>query len=98
VSTGVLSGLRHWAAGSAADMAAVELLAMVAGGRLLRSSSPWVQPCVRPGWYWLDATLLAQVPPRLRGRDRQLVALAIVLLGDTRPVRARQTVQSAVAA
>ena len=98
MSTGVLSGLRHWAAGSAADMAAVELLAMVAEGRLLRSSSPWVQPCVRPGWYWLDATLLAQVPPRLRGRDRQLVALAVALLGDSRPAARPRVTRTAVAA
>ena len=98
MSTGVLSGLRHWAAGSAGDMAAVELLAMVADGRLLRSSSPWVQPCVRPGWYWLDATLLARVPSRLRRRDRQLVALAIALLSDARPVRVRRAVRPAVAA
>lgn len=98
MSTGVLSGLRRWAAGSAADMAAVELLTLVAEGRLLRSSCPWVQPCVRPGWFWLDASLLAQVAPRLRGRDRQLVALAVALLGDARPVRARRTARSAVAA
>ena len=98
MSAQALSGLRRWAAGSATDMAAVELLALVGQGRLLRVSSPWVQPCVRPGWYWLDATLLAQVPPRLRGRDRQLVVLAIALLSDARPVRARRTVRSAVAA
>jgi len=98
VPAGVLSGLRHWAAGSAADMAAVELLALVADGRLLRSSAPWVQSCVRPGWYWLEATLLAQVAPRLRGRDRQLVVLAVALLGDAQSVRARRTVRSAVAA
>lgn len=79
-------------------MAAVELLTLVAGGRLLRSSAPWVQPCVRPGWFWLDPTPLVQLPPRLRGRDRQLVALAAALLSDTRPVRARRVVRSAVAA
>lgn len=98
MSAGVLSGLRHWAAGSAADIAAVELLASVADGRLLRTSAPWVQPCVRPGWFWLDANLLAQAAPRLRGRDRQLVALAVVLLGGGQPVWARRAVRSTVAA
>lgn len=98
MSAQVLSGLRHWAAGSAADMAAVELLALVCDGRLLRSSAPWVRPCVRPGWFWLDVNPLAQAAPRLRGRDRQLVGLAVALLGDAQLARVRRTVRSAVAA
>ena len=96
--TATAVGLRRWAAGSATDAAAVELLGLVAGDRLLTRSCPWVRPCGRLGWYWLDATLLAQVPPRLRGRDRQLVALAIALLGDAQPALGRRTVRSAVAA
>ena len=83
------AGLRRWAAGSATDMAAVELLALVASGRLLRSSCPWVQPCRRLGWFWLDPQPLAQLLHRLRGRDRQLVALAVALLqNERRPSRA----------
>jgi hypothetical protein len=98
MSAQVLSGLRRWAAGSATDMAAVELLALVAEGRLLRVAAPWVQPCVRPGWFWLDPGPLAQLPARLRNRDRQLVALAVALLGEARPARARRVQSSAVAA
>ncbi|SDR72319.1 hypothetical protein SAMN04488543_0210 [Friedmanniella luteola] len=79
-------------------MAAVELLALVAEGRLLRASAPWVRPCVRPGWYWLDPAPLAQLPGRLQHRDRQLVALAVALLGETRPVAARRPRISGVAA
>lgn len=98
MSAHVLSGLRRRAAGSATDMAAVELLALVADGRLLRASAPWVRPCVRPGWFWLDPAPLAQLPARLRDRDRQLVALAVALLGETRPVAARRTGMSGLAA
>ena len=98
MSAQVLSGMRQWAAGSATDMAAVELLALVAQGRLLRGSAPWVQPCARPGWFWLDPGPLAQLPARLRDRDRQLVALAVALLGEARPARAAHVRSSAVAA
>ena len=98
MSAQVLSGLRHWAAGSATDMAAVELLALVAEGRLLRVAAPWVQPCVRPGWFWLDPGPLAQLPARLQNRDRQLVALAVALLSENQPARARRVRTSAVAA
>lgn len=98
MSAHVLSGLRRWAAGSATDMAAVELLALVADGRLLRSSAPWVQPCVRPGWFWLDSAPLVQLPSRLRDRDRQLVALAVALLGESKPAARARVTRTAVAA
>ena len=98
MSTHVLSGLRRWAAGSATDMAAVELLVLVAEGRLLRASAPWVRPCVRPGWFWLDPAPLAQLPARLQNRDRQLVALAVALLGETRSAGTRRTGISGLAA
>ena len=98
MSAQVLSGLRRWAAGSATDMAAVELLALVSEGRLLRGSAPWVQPCARSGWFWLDPGPLAQLPARLRDRDRQLVALVVALLGEARPARARHVRAAAVAA
>lgn len=76
-------GLRRWAAGSATDAAAVELLALVAGGRLLAGSCPWVRPCGRLGWFWLDPRPLTGLLGSLRGRDRQLVALVVALLADT---------------
>lgn len=99
--TGVATGLRWWAAGSATDTAAVELLALVAGGRLLRRSCPWVRPLGRLGWFWLDPRPLAQLAAGLSGRDRQLVVLVVHLLIDTQPSRATQpsrTVRSGVAA
>ena len=80
-------GLRRWAAGSASDAAAVELLALVAGGRLVGRSCPWVRPCGRLGWFWLDPRPLAQLEVGLRGRDQRLVRLAVALLAETRPRR-----------
>ena len=80
MSAEVLTGLRRWAGGSATDAAAVELLALTAGGRLLRPSSPWVRPCGRLGWFWLDPEPLVQLQGRLAGVDRHLVALVVALL------------------
>ena len=46
-------------AGVLSDQAAVELLASCCNGRHIRPGVAWVKPCVRPGWYWLDADALA---------------------------------------
>ncbi len=80
MSSEVLVGLRRWSAGSATDAAAVELLALVADGRLIQRSCPWVQACGRLGWFCLDAGPLTQLQGRLRGADRHLVALVVALL------------------
>lgn len=88
MSAEVLIGLRRWSAGSATDAAAVELLALGAGGRLLRHSSPWVRPCGRLGWYWLDPEPLVQLQSRLAAVDRHLVALVVALLMNGRTKRA----------
>lgn len=97
MSAEVLTGLRRWSAGSATDAAAVELLALVARGRLLRSSAPWVRPCGRLGWFWLDPEPLVQLQGRLVGVDRHLVALVVALLTNGRAKRSAQ-VQGQVAA
>ena len=86
MSAEVLTGLRRWSAGSATD-AAVELLALVARGRLLRVSMPWVRPCGRLGWFWLDPEPLVQLQARLAGVDRHLVALVVALLTNGRTKR-----------
>ena len=88
-------GLRRRAAGSATDEAAVELLSLVAGGRLLTRSCPWVRPCVRPGWFWLDPRPLEGLAEGLRGRDRHLVALVVALLADGQLGRADRAVAAA---
>ena len=94
--TATVVGLRRWAAGSASDAAAVELLALVAGGRLLDRSCPWVRPCARLGWFWLDPAPLTGLLAGMRGRDRQLVGLVVALLANTQP--GRRVAAGAVAA
>lgn len=71
-----MTGLRVWAAGYAADEAAVELLAAVAHDvpAVLDPApvigSPWLAPCPRPGVWCLDGGALAEsvelFPARLR--------------------------------
>lgn len=87
MSAEVLTGLRRWSAGSATDAAAVELLALVARGRLVKESAPWVRPCGRLGWFWLDPEPLVQLQGRLAGADRHLVALVVALLSNGRTKR-----------
>ena len=81
----VLQGLRWWAQGALPDQAAVELLARSPGGRLLRPGVPWVRPCRRPGWYWLDAdALTAHAAALPDGPQRDVLLLAALLVdGDT---------------
>lgn len=87
----VLTGLRRWSAGSATDAAAVELLALVSDGRLVKRSCPWVQPCGRLGWFCLDAGPLVQLQGRLQGVDRHLVALVVALLANKTVSKAGRT-------
>lgn len=94
----VLTGLRLWSGGSATDAAAVELLALTAGGRLLRSSSPWVRPCSRLGWFWLDPEPLVQLQGRLVGIDRHRVALVVALLTNGHVSKTRASSSGRVAA
>jgi hypothetical protein len=87
----VLTGLRWWATGVLSDQAAVELLASCSGGRHLRPGVAWVRPCVRPGWYWLDAAALADFAATRHGDEQRVLALAARLVtGD--PYTRRRTI------
>ena len=90
----VVAGLRRWAQGLPADEAAVELLVSM-GARFTRPGSPWVKPCKRPGWFWLDPDELAGYRGRLTPGQRRLLALVVTLLGG-RPAAA-SAARSAVA-
>ena len=57
----------------------VEILAQSFDGRYLQPGAPWVRPCGRPGWYWLDADALASHAETLTGKDRQVLTLAAAL-------------------
>jgi len=75
----VVTGLRAWAAGSVQDEAAVELLATL-GGRFTSTARPWVRPCQRPDWYWLDPEPMAGYEGRLTPHQERVLALLVVLL------------------
>lgn len=75
----VLSGLRQWAQGAVGDEAAVELLASL-GGRFTSTARPWVGPCRRPGWYWLDPEPITSYAGRLTDNQRRILALVAALL------------------
>jgi hypothetical protein len=75
----VVAGLRAWAAGSVQDEAAVELLATL-GGRFTSTARPWVRPCQRPGWYWLDPEPMAGSVGRLTSHQERVLALVGALL------------------
>ena len=85
----VVAGLRHWAQGSLADKAAVELLVSSAGGRFARPGCAWIRPCVAPGWYWLDSDALAVHAERLAGSERRVLLLAADLVSGHRRTRTR---------
>jgi hypothetical protein len=80
--TTVATGLRLWAQGWPADAAAVELLIRSYSGQYVRQSWPWVQPCRRPGWYWLDGDALAAHARRVTGERRRILTLTATLLGS----------------
>ena len=75
----VVNGLRAWAAGSVHDEAAVELLATL-GGRFTSTARPWVRPCRRPDWYWLDPEPLTGYVGRLTPHEERVLDLVGALL------------------
>ena len=81
----VVAGLRRWAYGLPTDEAAVELLVGM-GARFTRPGSPWVKPCARAGWFWLDPGELAGYRGRLTPGQRRVLAQIVTLLGG-RPSR-----------
>lgn len=75
-------GLRHWADGVAAQMAAVELLVSFGAGRLVDG------PLVRPGGFgsfWFDADA-AEAGSHLSGGERRALAIASSLSSTDHPV------------
>ena len=75
----VVAGLRRWAHGLPTDEAAVELLVGM-GARFTRPGSPWIKPCPRRGWFWLDPDELARYRGRLTPGQRRLLTLVVTLL------------------
>ena len=77
-----IAGLRRWSVGVLSDQAAVELLATYGNGWHLRPGVAWVKPCIRPGWYWLDADALADYAATRQGEEQRILTLAARLAQD----------------
>lgn len=75
----IVAGLRRWADGAATDQAAVELLIGL-GARFIHPRCPWIRPCRRRGWYWLNPDPLSRFAGRLTGHERRVLTLVVVLL------------------
>jgi len=78
-----IEALRAWAAGSYADMAAVELLARAFGGRFAGAGRPWIGTDTA-GRIWLDGDAL-RAASGLSGGERRVLALVAALV-DAQPV------------
>lgn len=80
----VVAGLRAWAAGFAADEAAVQLLtaAAVEDGWVVEPRRAWILPCPRPGWWWLDGRQLHDHLYQARAALRPVLALVAALTVD----------------
>lgn len=92
----VMAGLRAWAADSVHDEAAVELLATL-DGRFTSTARPWIRPCQRPGWYWLDPEALTGYVGRLTPHQERVLALVGALLtGHLRVQRATPSISAPV--
>ena len=82
----LVAGLRVWAAGYAADEAAVELLATVAYAvpSLLDAGADggWLVPCPRPGVWSLDGAALVEALGLFPARLRPVIIVAGALAVD----------------
>lgn len=76
------AGLRAWAKGNYPLEAAVELLVGAFWGRFATPGNPWIQPCDRPGLWWLDpALIIDDTIGALSGGEQRLLRLAAALAG-----------------
>ncbi|WP_353712321.1 hypothetical protein [Arthrobacter sp. K5] len=77
------AGLRHWADGVPAQLAAVELLVSFGAGRLV--DGPWVRPGGF-GSFWFDPDVAAEEGGHLSGGERRVQAIASSLASAVHPV------------
>ena len=76
----VVDGLRRWARGAYAEEAAVELLVRAFGGRFASAGCQWVQPCERPGWFWLDGESMLHDTAALSGGEQRVLSIVGALV------------------
>ena len=78
------AGLRSWAKGLYPLEAAIELLVRTSDGRFANPGYPWIQPCDRPGWWWLDHEAITDDNlARLSGGEQRILRIVASLAGGT---------------
>jgi hypothetical protein len=77
LDSGIVRGLRRWAAGLLGLEAAVELLLRASGGRFGRAGCPWIR--VENGCVWLDPDLITPNLGGLSGGERRTLAVVDAL-------------------
>lgn len=100
------AGLRAWAQGLYPLEAAVELVVRCFAGRFATPGNPWIQPCERPGWWWLDTAQITDATlAGLSGGEQRVLRIAASLaagapvnLGDTLPGLDRDVMDLVLAA
>lgn len=76
------AGLRSWAKGLYPLEAAIELLVSFAGGRFGTAGNSWIQPCDRPGMWWLDpAGISDDMIGALSGGEQRMLRIVASLAG-----------------
>ena len=78
----VVEGLRSWSRGDYAEEAGVELLVRAFAGRFIDPNWPWIRPCDRAGWYWVDTDSIPANWGVLSGGERRVLSVAAALIGD----------------
>ena len=79
-------GLRTWSKGDFVQEAGVELLIRAFDGRFAERGWPWVRPCRRPGWFWIDTEAITQRSGCLSGGERRVLSVVASLIGRD-PIR-----------
>lgn len=82
VDSVTVSGLRAWARGAYAEEAGVELLVRAFGGRFAQQGCPWIRPCERAGWFWVDTEAITSSSDGLSGGERRVLAVVASLIGS----------------
>jgi hypothetical protein len=83
LATRIAAGLRTWADGLRPHEAAAELLIEALDGRLL--TGPWIRH-MPTGTRMLDADVAAAETGHLSGGERRVLAIAVSLIDERRPV------------
>lgn len=85
MSATAVNGLRDWAKGDYPQEAGIELLIRAFDSQYAQRGCPWVKPCDRPGWLWLDVATLLDHQAVCSGGQRRVLSVVAALVDD-RPI------------